>query len=213
MFFLRRLKLLCGTVMLCLRALAAIGYAHTMKAARVVPRLGPSIWPHDITRDRLDSKTRKGCIAGFPGGGLHPKFLASAAEAKLTHHTFTIAPGQHTGHLTEMVASRHPCAGETDAYERLPGDAMAGDATPLAREDYVEEAWRIVDPVLNAETAVHVYEPGSWGPMRSTRKLSLLAVGITPWPHPRNVISVKETKLAISNQTWKNLRYPDRAAL
>ena len=41
---------------------------------------------------------------------------------------------------------------------------MAGDATLFAREDYVEEAWRIVDPVLKANTPVYEYEPGTWGP-------------------------------------------------
>jgi glucose-6-phosphate 1-dehydrogenase len=51
-----------------------------------------------------------------------------------------------------------------DAYERLLGDAMAGDATLFAREDYVEEAWRIVDPVLRADTPVSEYETGTWGP-------------------------------------------------
>jgi glucose-6-phosphate 1-dehydrogenase len=51
-----------------------------------------------------------------------------------------------------------------DAYEKLLGDAMAGDATLFAREDYVEEAWRIVDPVLKANTKVYAYEPGAWGP-------------------------------------------------
>jgi glucose-6-phosphate 1-dehydrogenase len=44
------------------------------------------------------------------------------------------------------------------------GDAMAGDATLFAREDYVEEAWRIVDPVLKAGTPVFEYEPNTWGP-------------------------------------------------
>jgi hypothetical protein len=41
---------------------------------------------------------------------------------------------------------------------------MAGDSTLFAREDYVEEAWRIVDPVLKAKTPVYEYEPGKWGP-------------------------------------------------
>jgi len=41
---------------------------------------------------------------------------------------------------------------------------MQGDATLFAREDYVEEAWRIVDPVLKVVTPVHEYEPGTWGP-------------------------------------------------
>jgi glucose-6-phosphate 1-dehydrogenase len=66
--------------------------------------------------------------------------------------------------LSELQASRHPCAGEMDAYERVLTDAMLGDATLFAREDYVEEAWRIVDPVLKAATPVHEYEPKSWGP-------------------------------------------------
>ena len=66
--------------------------------------------------------------------------------------------------LSELLASRHPCAKEMDAYERVLGDAMAGDATLFAREDYVEEAWRIVDPALKAETPVHEYEPKTWGP-------------------------------------------------
>ena len=42
-------------------------------------------------------------------------------------------------------------------------DAMTGDATLFARQDYVEEAWRIVDPVLKQGTLVYTYEPGSWG--------------------------------------------------
>ena len=55
----------------------------------------------------------------------------------------------------EIVASRHPRPEEMEAYERVLGDAMAGDATLFAREDYVEEAWRIVDPVLKAELPMH----------------------------------------------------------
>jgi glucose-6-phosphate 1-dehydrogenase len=68
------------------------------------------------------------------------------------------------GLLSELLASRHPCAMEMDAYERLLGDAMAGDATLFAREDYVEEAWRIVDPALKADTPLHLYELKTWGP-------------------------------------------------
>src|SRR5262249_32777710 len=66
--------------------------------------------------------------------------------------------------VAEMEASRRPGAGEMDAYERVLGDAMAGDPTLFAREDNVEEAWRIVDPVLKAGTPVYEYEPGTWGP-------------------------------------------------
>ncbi len=71
--------------------------------------------------------------------------------------------------LSELLATRHPCAQEMDAYEKVLTDAMAGDATLFAREDYVEEAWRIVDPVLKAGTAVYEYEPKTWGPAEVER--------------------------------------------
>jgi glucose-6-phosphate 1-dehydrogenase len=59
-----------------------------------------------------------------------------------------------------------------DAYERLLGDAMAGDPTLFAREDYVEEAWRIVDPILKVNTPVYEYEPGTWGPSEVEQKVA-----------------------------------------
>jgi glucose-6-phosphate 1-dehydrogenase len=68
------------------------------------------------------------------------------------------------GETVEMVASRHPRPEEMEAYERVLGDAMAGDTTLFARQDYVEEAWRIVDPILKASTPIYEYEKGTWGP-------------------------------------------------
>jgi len=50
------------------------------------------------------------------------------------------------------------------AYERLLGDALEGDPTLFARADAIEEAWRIVAPVLEHEPPVIPYEPGTWGP-------------------------------------------------
>jgi glucose-6-phosphate 1-dehydrogenase len=61
---------------------------------------------------------------------------------------------------------------EVDAYERLIGDAMKGDPTLFAREDGVEEAWRIVDPILAMKTPVHAYGPGSWGPIEADRMVA-----------------------------------------
>ena len=58
---------------------------------------------------------------------------------------------------------------EMDAYERLLGDAMEGDPTLFAREDAVEAAWAIVDPVLATPTPVYPYEPGTWGPPEAER--------------------------------------------
>jgi glucose-6-phosphate 1-dehydrogenase len=84
-----------------------------------------------------------------------------------------IAPGQETvSQTTEMVGTELPRADEMDAYERVLGDAMHGDATLFAREDYVEEAWRIVDPVVKAGTPVYEYEPGTWGPKEVDGRVS-----------------------------------------
>jgi len=68
------------------------------------------------------------------------------------------------GTQVELLAARHAGPNDMDAYERVLGDAMAGDRTLFAREDYVEEAWRVVDPVLKAMTPAHEYAPGTWGP-------------------------------------------------
>ena len=51
-------------------------------------------------------------------------------------------------------------------------DALRGDSTLFARQDYVEEAWRIVDPVLRARTPVHEYVQGTWGPADAQKNLS-----------------------------------------
>ena len=64
-----------------------------------------------------------------------------------------------------------------EAYERLLQDALEGDATLFIRGDHIEEAWRIIDPVLDtwgnsAAPPVHIYEPGTWGPKAADEFLS-----------------------------------------
>jgi glucose-6-phosphate 1-dehydrogenase len=87
----------------------------------------------------------------------HFRFRISP-EVSIAIGTTVMAPGEEmVGQSVEMLASRHPPADEMDAYERVLGDAMAGDATLFARQDYVE-AWRIVDP-LKAGTPVYEYAP------------------------------------------------------
>jgi glucose-6-phosphate 1-dehydrogenase len=76
------------------------------------------------------------------------------------------------GSEAELLVFHHPSGDEMDAYERLLGDAMKGDATLFAREDCVEEAWRIIDPVLKAGTPVYQYEPKTWGPREVDRKVA-----------------------------------------
>ena len=90
------------------------------------------------------------------------------------------ADEQRPGQSVAMGACRQQSADEPSAYERVLRDAMQGDATLFARQDYAEEAWRIVDPVLTADTPVHEYKPETWGPPEVDR--------VTPpggWHNPR----------------------------
>ena len=81
-----------------------------------------------------------------------------------------IAPNaESASQLVELTFHRQLGGGDMDAYERVLTDAMAGDATLFARQDYVEEAWRVVDPALKAATPVFEYEPQTWGPKEVER--------------------------------------------
>jgi glucose-6-phosphate 1-dehydrogenase len=74
-------------------------------------------------------------------------------------------PGTEQGSMpTELMAVRDGGKAEVDAYERLLTDAMKGDPTLFVREDAVEAAWAIVDPILDNATPVRTYKPGTWGP-------------------------------------------------
>ncbi|MCM3900739.1 MAG: hypothetical protein ND866_03455, partial [Pyrinomonadaceae bacterium] len=86
-------------------------------------------------------------------------------EVSIAMGMMVMAPGEEmVGQVAEMAASRHPDSAEVGAYERVLGDAMEGDSTLFARQDYVEEAWRIVDPVLKAGTRISEYDTNTWGP-------------------------------------------------
>ncbi|MDB6043757.1 MAG: zwf [Gammaproteobacteria bacterium] len=69
---------------------------------------------------------------------------------------------------------------EMDAYERLISEALIGDTTHFARQDEVEAAWAIVDPVLGLNTPPYEYTPGTWGP----READSLLVGPCGWHNP-----------------------------
>jgi glucose-6-phosphate 1-dehydrogenase len=71
--------------------------------------------------------------------------------------------------------------GRLGDYERLLGDAMSGDATLFARQDVVEAAWAIVDPVIHGPSPMFEYEPGSWGPPQADK----LVADIGGWNTPQ----------------------------
>ncbi len=82
----------------------------------------------------------------------------------------SLAPGDGVAlQPGEMVATSSSGGGDMGAYERLLCAAMAGDNSLFAREDYVEEAWRIVDPVLKKGTPIYSYAQNSWGPAEVDR--------------------------------------------
>jgi glucose-6-phosphate 1-dehydrogenase len=92
---------------------------------------------------------------------------------------------QMIGQRAELVAHRQPGADEKAAYERVLSDAIAGDATLFARMDYVEEAWRIVDPVLAMNTPVGEYERGTWGPAAAAQDIAPPGGWADPLPGER----------------------------
>jgi glucose-6-phosphate 1-dehydrogenase len=119
----------------------------------------------------------------YQGFNLAPNYvrLRISPEITIAFGTNVMGPGEETvAQSVEIIASRHPRADEMDAYERVLGDAMEGDATLFAREDHVEEAWRIVDPVLKAGTPVYEYESNTWGPREVDETVSPLG----GWQHP-----------------------------
>jgi glucose-6-phosphate 1-dehydrogenase len=80
------------------------------------------------------------------------------------------AGDQLKGCSIELIADQE-CGEDTMLpYEELLGDAMAGNQTWFAREDYVEEAWRIVDPILDGKNVIE-YKPGTWGPAEADKLL------------------------------------------
>ena len=102
-------------------------------------------------------------------------------EARHGFSDLSFVPGeQMVSEQTELRVVHHPDGDEMDAYERLLGDAMAGDATLFARQDAVEAAWAIVQPILGTSTPLHEYDPGTWGPPEAVQ----LAADVGGWHCP-----------------------------
>ena len=85
------------------------------------------------------------------------------------------------GEDVDLVA-RHQGHDEMTPYQRLLGDALRGDPTLFARQDDLEAAWRIVDPVLGDATPLYEYAPGTWGPPES----DALIAPDGGWHNPNN---------------------------
>jgi glucose-6-phosphate 1-dehydrogenase len=92
------------------------------------------------------------------------RFRLGPGEVELALSARVKAPGSTmTGRTIELDFCHQP-HDEMEAYERLIGDALRGDTTLFARQDSIEAAWRIFDPVLAQATPAHPYASGTWGP-------------------------------------------------
>jgi glucose-6-phosphate 1-dehydrogenase len=118
-----------------------------------------------VTRTEVVARLRRPptIVEGVPLPANHLRFRLSP-DFVIALGVAIQAPGETLAAEQVELELAHSRAGDLEPYEELLGDAMRGDSFRFAREDYVEEAWRIVDPVIAAGTPIHAYEPGSWGP-------------------------------------------------
>jgi glucose-6-phosphate 1-dehydrogenase len=84
------------------------------------------------------------------------------------------------GAAVEMLATQPTKAEDVLPYEELLADAIVGNQARFARADYVEDAWRILDPLLKNMPPVHIYKPGTWGPVEAEK----LAEADGGWQNP-----------------------------
>ena len=137
-----------------------------------------------ITCTEVIARFRKPPANGSGKDGLPTNYVRFRISPEMTIAMAVVVHSPTDGgsqEAVEMIASRHSRPGEMEAYERVLSDAIAGDATLFARQDYVEEAWRIVDPVLQVATPVYPYEPHTWGP----KEVEQQVVPPGGWDRPR----------------------------
>jgi glucose-6-phosphate 1-dehydrogenase len=108
--------------------------------------------------------------------GTHDDGIGVTLQAKVPGETMVSRPVE-LGFNYEQAFGTEPM----DAYERLLADAIEGHAGLFAREDGVEQAWRIVAPALERPAPLHLYEPGSWGP----RQADALITRAGGWHNPQ----------------------------
>jgi glucose-6-phosphate 1-dehydrogenase len=119
-----------------------------------------------------------------PRDGNHVRFrlspevvIAVGARAKQAGEGMVGRPVE----LSVVETAAAGANGRMGDYERLLGDALVGDATLFARQDVVEAAWAIVDPVIHGPSPLHEYEPGTWGPAEADR----LVAEVGGWNDPK----------------------------
>jgi glucose-6-phosphate 1-dehydrogenase len=135
-----------------------------------------------VTTTEVLVKLRKPPIDNLAGESTnHFRFRLGPGEISISVSARVKRPGEElVSKPAHLSVVEDDTTDQVDAYERLLGDAMRGDAMLFVREDAVEAAWAIVDPVLGSTTTPEEYEPGSWGPHEADR----LAIDVGGWHDP-----------------------------
>ncbi len=149
-----------------------------------------------VTTTEVLVKLRKPPLDNLAGeSSNHFRFRLGPGELSINLSARVKRPGEELVSMpAQLSAVEEHTADEVDAYERLLGDAMRGDAMLFVREDAVEAAWAIVEPILANATTLHPYEPDSWGPPEADR----LAVDVGGWHNPEEY---KESTVHVPNPT------------
>jgi glucose-6-phosphate 1-dehydrogenase len=149
-----------------------------------------------VTTTEVLVKLRKPPLDNLAGESTnHFRFRLGPGEISISLSARVKRPGEELASKpAQLSVVEDHTADEVDAYERLLGDAMQGDAMLFVREDAVEAAWAIVDPILGNATTLEEYEPGSWGPHAAVR----LADDVGGWhdPEGRNEDTVTAPRAA-----------------
>jgi glucose-6-phosphate 1-dehydrogenase len=121
---------------------------------------------------------RRPPLSTLPASDANYVLFQLSPQVKIAIGARVKEPGERlTTEPTELQVVDRPDPDEMDAYERLLGDAMAGDPALFAREDQVEASWAVVDPILGNVTPAHPYDCGSWGPPEA----EALTAGVGGW--------------------------------
>jgi glucose-6-phosphate 1-dehydrogenase len=135
-----------------------------------------------VTTTEVLVKLRQPPLTGLTAGASNYLRFRLSPQISLNLGARIKRPGAELVSMpVELSAVEDTHGDELDAYERLLGDAMRGDALLFVRQDAVEAAWAIAEPILGNITPVYAYEPGSWGPTEAER----LAADIGGWHSPQ----------------------------
>ena len=134
-----------------------------------------------VTATEVMVKLKRPPLSKLNSGGNYFRFrIGPDLSLSLGAQVKRPGPGLHSM-PAELAAVKQPRCEELGAYERLLTDAMHGDATLFIRQDGVEAAWAIVEPILREVAPLHTYKPGTWGPVEAER----LTAEVGGWHNPQ----------------------------